>query len=98
MIVIDFHTHVYPNKIAEKATMSTCEFYSLKTELVGTTNVLLECGKQAGISEFVLFPVATKEEQVHHINEFIVDEINLHREFYGFGTLNAAMENALPEI
>lgn len=63
MRVIDFHTHVYPNKIAEKATMSTCEFYSLKTELVGTTNVLLERGKQAGISEFVLLPVATKAEQ-----------------------------------
>lgn len=98
MRVIDFHTHVYPNKIAEKATTSTCEFYSLKTELVGTTNVLLERGKQAGISEFVLLPVATKAEQVHHINEFIVNEVNLHREFYGFGTLHAAMENALLEI
>ena len=93
MRVIDFHTHVYPPKIAEKATASTCEFYSLNTELVGTTNVLLERGKQAEISEFVLLPVATKAEQVHHINEFIVDEVHLHREFYGFGTLHAAMEN-----
>lgn len=98
MRIIDFHTHVYPSKIAEKATTSTCEFYDLKTELVGTTDVLLERGKQAGISEFVLLPVATKAEQVHHINQFIVDEVQLHKEFYGFGTLHAAMENPLPEI
>ena len=98
MRIIDFHTHIYPPKIAEKATTSTCEFYALKTELIGTADVLLERGRQAGISEFVLLPVATKAEQVHHINEFIVDEVNLHGEFYGFGTLHAAMENPLLEI
>ncbi|MDD6798192.1 MAG: amidohydrolase family protein [Clostridia bacterium] len=98
MRVIDFHTHVYPTKIAGKATASTCGFYNLKTDLVGTTNVLLECGRQAGISEFVLLPVATKAEQVHHINEFIVDEVNMHNEFYGFGALHADMENPLSEI
>lgn len=99
MRVIDFHTHVYPPKIAEKATASTCAFYDLmKSTLVGTTDVLLQRGRQAGISEFVLLPVATKAEQVHHINEFIAQEIGLHREFYGFGTLHAAMENPLSEI
>jgi len=98
MRVIDFHTHVYPQKIAEKATTSTCGFYGIKTELVGTADLLLERGRQAGISEFVLLPVATKAEQVHHINEFIVDEVNLYREFYGFGALHAAMENPLLEI
>jgi hypothetical protein len=98
MRIIDFHTHVYPEKIAEKATASTCDFYSLKTDLVGTTKVLLEQGRQAGISDFVLLPVATKAEQVHHINAFIVDEVNRHTEFYGFGTLHAAMEDPFSEV
>ncbi len=92
MKLIDFHAHVYPDKIAEKATASTCDFYGLKTDLTGTTSVLLEQGKKAGISEFVLLPVATKPEQVRHINEFILGEMHSHREFHGFGTLHAAME------
>ena len=34
---------------------------------------------------------------MHHINEFIVDEVNLYREFYGFVTLHTAVENPLLE-
>ena len=45
MRVIDFHTYVCPQKITEKAMMITGEFCGLKTEFVGTSNVLLECGK-----------------------------------------------------
>lgn len=98
MRVIDFHTHVYPQKIAEKATKSTCDFYDFTPNLIGTTEVLLERGKAAGITDFVLLPVATKAEQVRHINEFIADEITEHQEFHGFGTLHADMEDPLSEI
>lgn len=98
MKVIDFHTHIYPNKIAKKATESTCKFYTLKTDLVGTSEVLLERGKKAGISEFVLLPVATNPDHVHHINEFVLEEATVHKEFHGFGTLHAEMQNPLGEI
>lgn len=98
MTLIDFHTHVYPQKIAEKATQATCSFYDLHTQLVGTTEVLLQKGKQAGISQFVILPVAVKAEQARHINEFTVSEVAAHPEFYGFGTLHAAMENPLEEV
>lgn len=96
--IIDFHTHVYPKAIAQKATQSICDFYELGTDLVGTPEVLLERGKEAGISEFVLLPVAVKPERVRSINQFIVQQVAEHKEFYGFGTLHADMDNMNEEI
>lgn len=98
MHIIDFHTHIYPEQIAEKATKSVCDFYNLETKLVGTADGLIEKGKAAGISEFVLLPVSIKPEQTHHINQFIVGEVEKHPEFYGFGTLHAGMETFDDEI
>ena len=97
MKIIDFHAHIYPPKIAEKASLSTGDFYDIKPAHTGTGEELLSAGKNAGISEFVLLPVATKPEQVHHINQFILDEVKLHREFHGFGTLHPDGENMLAE-
>ena len=97
MKIIDFHTHIYPPKIAEKASNSTGEFYNITPAHIGTGEELLSVGKNAGISEFVLLPVATKPEQVHHINEFILDEVKSHSEFHGFGTLHPECENLIDE-
>ena len=97
MKIIDFHAHIYPPKIAEKASLSTGDFCDIKPAHSGTGEELLSAGKNAGISEFVLLPVATKPEQVHHINQFILDEVKLHREFHGFGTLHPDGENMLAE-
>ena len=98
MKIIDFHAHIYPPKIAEKASLSTGEFYHITPAHSGTGEELLSVGKTAGISEFVLLPVATKPEQVHHINQFILDEVKSHRdEFHGFGTLHPDSENILAE-
>ena len=54
----------------------------------GVPERLLEIGKKAGISKFVVHSCATKAAQVRHINEFIKAEINEHKEFLGFMTLH----------
>lgn len=97
MKIIDFHAHIYPPKIAEKASLSTGKFYHITPAHSGTGEELLSVGKTAGISKFVLLPVATKSEQVHHINQFILDEVKAHSEFHGFGTLHPDSENILAE-
>lgn len=101
MKIIDFHTHVYPEKIAEKATQNVINFYGL-TEglggLVGTSEVLINRGKEAGIENFVILPVALKAETVRHVNEAALNELKIHPEFYGFGTIHIDMENMLGEI
>ena len=95
--IIDFHAHIYPDKIAEKASQATGDFYGITPAYSGTSKELLTSGKAAGISRFVLLPVATKPDQVSHINDFIADEVSAHNEFYGFGTLHPDCENILKE-
>ena len=68
--IIDFHAHIYPDKIAEKASQATGDFYGITPAYSGTSEELLISGKAAGVSRFVLLPVATKADQVRHINEF----------------------------
>ena len=89
MEIIDAHAHVYPIKIAEKATHAIGEFYDIEMQTsAGTTKTLLEKGKSAGISKFVIHSCATKASQVRSINEFIKAEFDSHEEFIGFMTMH----------
>lgn len=97
MRIIDFHAHIYPDKIAEKATNATGDFYGITPACIGTSEALLREGKRAGIDRFVLLPVATKPEQARSINTFIRGEVNAHAEFHGFGTLHPDSATMLEE-
>ena len=67
MEIIDFHAHIYPEKIADKATQATGDFYNISPACTGTAESLISEGRKAGISRFVILPVATKPEQVRSI-------------------------------
>lgn len=98
MPIIDFHNHIYPEAIARKAAMSISDFYELEGGgMEGTVEQLLTRGAQAGITHYVVLPVALKPNHVRHINEFIVDQVARHEEFTGFGTVHAAMEDITGE-
>ena len=89
MEIIDAHAHIYPEKIAKKATDTIGVFYDIKMEMpAGTAERLLEDGKRAGISRYIVHSVATTAHQVRSINEFIKREIEAHSEFIGFITLH----------
>lgn len=89
MEIIDAHAHIYPEKIAQKATLAIGEFYDIKMAMPsGVPERLLEKGKSAGISRFIVHSCATKAVQVRSINEFIKKEIDEHKEFLGFMTLH----------
>lgn len=97
--LIDFHTHIYPEAIADKATQAVRDFYEMDQGGVhGTAEFLLNRGKQGGIEEFVVLPVALNPKQVRKINQNIIDEVARHPEFHGFGTVHAAMDNMEEEL
>ncbi len=99
MHFIDFHTHVYPEAIAQKAAASVHSFYHQGDESMdGTASTLLQLGNMAGTEQFVILPVAMKPERTRHINNFILDEVAKYPQFYGFGTIHAAMDNITDEI
>lgn len=89
-MIIDAHTHIYPAKIAEKATRAIGDFYDIKMEMPsGTSDRLIEEGSAAGISRYIVCSVATKATQVKPINDFIISETAKHpNEFIGFMTLH----------
>lgn len=89
MEIIDAHAHIYPEKIAQKATQTIGVFYDIKMEMpAGTPDRLIEEGKKVGISRYVVHSVATTAHQVRSINEFIKTQIDIHPEFIGFMTLH----------
>lgn len=97
MRIIDVHTHVYPDAIAYKAAQSVRDYYQTgDNSISGTVSTLLQYAEKAGSPECVILPVAVKPNRTRHINEFILEQMALHKTFYGFGTIHAAMEQ-LPE-
>lgn len=98
MRIIDFHAHIYPEKIAEKAVENVGKFYLMEMLGDGTVNTLIENGKKAGIDRFVVHSPALSPTQVLSINDSITNECAAHPELIGFGTLHAFMENPREEI
>lgn len=99
MKIIDIHTHIYPDDIAQKATDSVRDFYQIGgAGMSGTAGMLLERGKTAGISQFVILPVAIRPDRVQGINDFIVHQLPQHPEFIGFGTVHAKMDGLTDEV
>ena len=89
MEIINAHAHIYPEKIAAKATDTIGEFYDIKMHMpAGTAERLLEDGRRAGVTGYVVHSVATTAHQVRSINEFIKRECEAHPEFIGFITLH----------
>lgn len=93
MKIIDIHTHIYPEKIARKATDSVRDFYQIQgSSMDGTINMLLSQGEKAGISQYVVLPVSNSPERVRSINSFILEQSERYDQFIGFGTVHAEME------
>ena len=97
MDIIDFHAHIYPDKIAEKAVLSIGDFYNLKMKGKGTSEALLSAGEKAGITKYVVHSVAVTEKTVEAINKFIISECQTHKEFIGFMTMHNNYENKIDE-
>lgn len=99
MRIIDFHSHIYPTPVAQKAADSICDFYALEGGgMDGTVDMLLDRGEKAGIDHFVILPVGLKPTHVHSINEFILRQVAQQPKFTGFGTIHAAMKNIEEEV
>lgn len=87
--IIDSHCHIYPDKIAQKASDATGHFYDLPASLDGKISTLLEHGERAGIEHFVVQSVATTPHQVSSINNFIAQAVTESGgRFTGLGTLH----------
>ena len=100
MEIINAHSHVYPEKIAFKATNAIGEFYHTGMFGQGTTDDLIADGKKAGIDRYLVCSCATTVKQVHSINEFLLNEKSTHDKVDALITLHQDMteEEAFNEV
>ena len=100
MRVIDMHTHIFPEKVAEKATVATAEYFDLPEppNHYGTVEELETVLREAGIDYAMVFSAATTAHQVEHINRYILSEAEKEPKFIPCGTLHADYENYKAEL
>ncbi len=98
MKLIDFHAHIYPEKIAQKAVESVGNFYHIPMDGNGTAEHLLSQGKEFSVSGYVVHSVAVDENHVQTVNNYIASECEKHQEFHGFGTMHAAYGDKIGEL
>lgn len=97
-MIIDFHTHAFPQKIAEKA-MEKLSFLSggLEPYTDGTLQGLKNRMKEDGVDLSVVLSIATNEAQQKSVNNF-AKEINETEGFVGFGSVFPTGESAIEEL
>ncbi|MDR0857956.1 MAG: amidohydrolase [Oscillospiraceae bacterium] len=104
-IVIDSHAHVYPKKIARRASENIGLFYGYPVPEVpisepGTLEALIAEGKAAGTAAHCVSGAATAANQVASINDFLIslpdeaDGITL----YKYGTAHHELSNVGDEL
>lgn len=98
MKIIDFHAHVYPEEIAEKAVENVGRFYNMQMHGGGTVPRLLQEMSDAGIAHTVIHSPALTAANVPTINTFIASQVEKYPQLSGFGTLHADMEDPVEEI
>ncbi len=71
-MIIDFHTHTFPDKVAAAAIPKMEQAGHCKAFLPGTVDALKESMGKAGIDRSVLLPVATNPLKVSSINDLSI--------------------------
>jgi uncharacterized protein len=96
--VIDFHAHIFPEKIAKKAVDAIGRYYNIKMCGKGTAGDLVSEGSKIGVEKYIVHSSATIPEQVIPINDFIIETCAKYPSFIGFGTLHPFFKNCDNEI
>jgi predicted TIM-barrel fold metal-dependent hydrolase len=96
-MIIDFHTHTFPDKIADAALTKLRAASHTLSFTNGTVSGLRESMESAGINWSVVLPVATNPKKVQSINELSATLTEKEGLIY-FGCIHPDMENAKEEV
>lgn len=100
-MIVDFHTHIFPEKIAEKTISALSAKGGIPAYSDGMLDGLLNSMKDAGIDISVVLPVVTAPKQFDSIHRFAI-EIN-EREYgeqrlISFGGIHPDTDNYKEEL
>ncbi len=100
MRVIDMHTHIFPDRVAEKATVATADYFNLPEppNHHGKVQELADVMAEAGITYAMVFSAATSPRQVEHVHRFIYEQVKKYPQFIPCGTLHAEYQDYKAEL
>lgn len=91
-MIIDFHTHAFPDKIAHKTIEMLKEKARIPSFCNGTVSCLRQSMEDASIDVSVVLPIATRPGQEETINKF-ASEINNTERIISFGSIHPKSKN-----
>lgn len=98
-MIIDAHCHIYPDAIAERAVAGIGNFYDMPLLYDGTESTLKKVHDEAGVTQGVIFSVATKPSQTAGINRFIAERAEASGGRYvGLGTVHPDSDTLKEDI
>ena len=95
-MIIDFHTHMFPDAIAARTVEKLAKLVENPPETDGTHDGLFRSAQEAGIDCSVVLPIATKASQFYTINEYAAHFQK--GKIISFGSIHPASENYKEEL
>lgn len=98
MKIFDAHVHVFPDKIAKKATDATGSYYGIKMYTVGTFDNIKKEIASGKVNKCLIHSTATKASQVESVNDYISSLVHEDNDLIGFGSMHADYPEIESEI
>ncbi len=96
-MIIDFHTHAFPDFLAPRAMESLAASSQYPPVLSGTVANLKSSMKEAGIDYSVVLNIATNAKQTANVNDFAI-ELTKADGIIPFGSVHPDCENIAAEL
>lgn len=98
-MVIDFHTHIFPDKIAARSIEHLENASGITAATDGTLQGLLDSMEKNNVDLSVILPVVTKPSQFESVNQFAA-EVNekYRRKLISFGGIHPDSEDYKAEL
>ena len=97
-MLIDFHTHAFPDKIAQRAVSKlSYDSGGLEPQTQGTITSLKQEMDRDGVDMAVVLSIATNPTQQKNVNNFAM-EVNRDDRLFAFGSVHPNAPDALEEL
>lgn len=98
-MIIDFHTHIFPERIATSTIELLEKRCNIKASTNGMVSGLLDSMERCGIDKSIILPVATKPSQFENIQNFakMINE-QYQGKLLSFGSIHPDCEDYKKEL
>ncbi len=94
--IIDFHTHIFPEDVEQKAVTFLREYYDLDIKCKATLEHLMQSAQDAEVEMLVIHATATVQTQVRNVNRWIGALVS--EKVMGFGTIHPDFKEVHNEL